>query len=89
MKDGRRPYQLAQDQGVYCVEMEAVGLVHDFPYLVIQGNYILMYLLGEVNHAKINYDQKKKELSEATYSQCCNISSERRVKTRNKKWPRN
>jgi nucleoside phosphorylase len=37
VKDGRRRDQLAQDFGVYCVEMEAAGLMNDFPCLVIRG----------------------------------------------------
>jgi nucleoside phosphorylase len=37
LKDGRRRDQLAQDLGVYCVEMEAAGLMNDFPCLVIRG----------------------------------------------------
>ncbi|KAF3012740.1 hypothetical protein E8E15_004199 [Penicillium rubens] len=37
VKDGRRRDQLAQDLGVYCVEMEAAGLMNDFPCLVIRG----------------------------------------------------
>ncbi|KAI9930158.1 hypothetical protein MW887_011968 [Aspergillus wentii] len=36
MKDGRRRDQLAQEFGVYCVEMEAAGL-KDYPCLVIRG----------------------------------------------------
>ncbi|KAJ9481399.1 hypothetical protein VN97_g12081 [Penicillium thymicola] len=37
VKDGRRRDQLAQDLGVYCVEMEAAGLMNDFPCPVIRG----------------------------------------------------
>ncbi|KAF7158691.1 hypothetical protein CNMCM6106_005481 [Aspergillus hiratsukae] len=37
VKDGRRRDQLAQGLGVYCVEMEAAGLMNDFPCLVIRG----------------------------------------------------
>lgn len=37
VKDGRRRDQLAQDLGVCCVEMEAAGLMNDFPCLVIRG----------------------------------------------------
>ncbi|CAG8212714.1 unnamed protein product [Penicillium nalgiovense] len=37
VKDGRRRDQLAQEFGVYCVEMEAAGLMNDFPCLVIRG----------------------------------------------------
>lgn len=37
VKDGRRRDQLARDLGVYCVEMEAAGLMNDFPCLVIRG----------------------------------------------------
>lgn len=37
VKDGRRRDQLAQHLGVYCVEMEAAGLLNDFPCLVIRG----------------------------------------------------
>ncbi|KAJ5732695.1 hypothetical protein N7493_004176 [Penicillium malachiteum] len=37
VKDGRRRDQLAQELGVYCVEMEAAGLMNDFPCLVIRG----------------------------------------------------
>ena len=37
VKEGRRRDQLAQDLGVYCVEMEAAGLMNDFPCLVIRG----------------------------------------------------
>ncbi|KAL2820650.1 hypothetical protein BJX63DRAFT_418288 [Aspergillus granulosus] len=37
VKDGRRRDQLAQDLGVSCVEMEAAGLINDFPCLVIRG----------------------------------------------------
>jgi nucleoside phosphorylase len=37
MKDGRRRDQLARDLGIYCVEMEAAGLMNDFPCLVIRG----------------------------------------------------
>ncbi|KAJ5898084.1 hypothetical protein N7504_008372 [Penicillium tannophilum] len=37
MKNGRMRDQLAQDLGVYCVEMEAAGLMNDFQCLVIRG----------------------------------------------------
>lgn len=37
VKDGRRRDQLARDLGLYCVEMEAAGLMNDFPCLVIRG----------------------------------------------------
>jgi nucleoside phosphorylase len=37
VKDGRRRDQLARDLGIYCVEMEAAGLMNDFPCLVIRG----------------------------------------------------
>ncbi|KAJ5134838.1 hypothetical protein N7526_006203 [Penicillium atrosanguineum] len=37
VKDGRRRDQLAKDLEVYCVEMEAAGLMNDFPCLVIRG----------------------------------------------------
>lgn len=37
VKDSRRRDQLARDFGVYCVEMEAAGLMNDFPCLVIRG----------------------------------------------------
>lgn len=37
VKDGRRRDQLAQELGIYCVEMEAAGLMNDFPCLVIRG----------------------------------------------------
>jgi nucleoside phosphorylase len=37
VKDGRRRDQLARDLGIYCVEMEAAGLMNDFPCLIIQG----------------------------------------------------
>ncbi|CRG88502.1 Nephrocystin-3 [Talaromyces islandicus] len=37
VKDGRRRDQLAQEFGVSCVEMEAAGLMNDFPCLVIRG----------------------------------------------------
>ncbi|KAL4937305.1 hypothetical protein BDV06DRAFT_215976 [Aspergillus oleicola] len=37
IKDGRRRDQLAQELGVHCVEMEAAGLMNDFPCLVIRG----------------------------------------------------
>ncbi|KAF7713078.1 Uncharacterized protein PECH_001999 [Penicillium ucsense] len=37
VKDGRRRDQLARDSGIYCVEMEAAGLMNDFPCLVIRG----------------------------------------------------
>jgi hypothetical protein len=37
VKDSLRRDQLAQDLGVYCVEMEAAGLMNDFPCLVIRG----------------------------------------------------
>jgi nucleoside phosphorylase len=37
VKDGRRRDRLAQDLGASCVEMEAAGLMNDFPCLVIRG----------------------------------------------------
>jgi nucleoside phosphorylase len=37
VKDGRQRDQLAKDLGVYCLEMEAAGLMNDFPCLVIRG----------------------------------------------------
>ncbi|KAJ5413807.1 hypothetical protein N7509_000434 [Penicillium cosmopolitanum] len=37
VKDGKRRDQLARDLGIYCVEMEAAGLMNDFPCLVIRG----------------------------------------------------
>ncbi|KAJ5973928.1 hypothetical protein N7481_011138 [Penicillium waksmanii] len=37
VKDSRRRDQLARDLGIYCVEMEAAGLMNDFPCLVIRG----------------------------------------------------
>jgi nucleoside phosphorylase len=37
VKDGRRRDQLARDLGICCVEMEAAGLMNDFPCLVIRG----------------------------------------------------
>ncbi|KAJ5987943.1 hypothetical protein N7481_003153 [Penicillium waksmanii] len=37
VKDARRRDQLAHDLGVYCVEMEAAGLMNGFPCLVIRG----------------------------------------------------
>ncbi|CAI7653531.1 unnamed protein product [Penicillium palitans] len=37
VKDGRRRDQLARDLGIYCVEMEAAGLIYNFPCLVIRG----------------------------------------------------
>lgn len=37
VEDGRRRDQLARELGVYCVEMEAAGLMNDFPCLVIRG----------------------------------------------------
>lgn len=37
VKDGKQRDQLAQDLGIYCVEMEAAGLMNDFPCLVIRG----------------------------------------------------
>ena len=37
VKDARRRDQLARDLGVLCVEMEAAGLMNDFPCLVIRG----------------------------------------------------
>ncbi|KAJ5100914.1 hypothetical protein N7456_006966 [Penicillium angulare] len=37
VKDGRRRDQLGQDLGVSCVEMEAAGLMNDFPCVVIRG----------------------------------------------------
>ncbi|KAJ6003150.1 hypothetical protein N7451_005697 [Penicillium sp. IBT 35674x] len=37
MKDSRRRDQLVRDLGVSCVDMEAAGLMNDFPCLVIRG----------------------------------------------------
>jgi nucleoside phosphorylase len=37
VKDGRRRDQLARELGIHCVEMEAAGLMNDFPCLVIRG----------------------------------------------------
>lgn len=37
VKDGRRRDQLACNLGIYCVEMEAAGLMNDFPCLAIRG----------------------------------------------------
>ncbi|KAE8132447.1 nucleoside phosphorylase domain-containing protein [Aspergillus pseudotamarii] len=37
VKDGRRRDQLARDLGIYCIEMEAAGLMDEFPCLVIRG----------------------------------------------------
>ncbi|KAJ5335777.1 uncharacterized protein N7506_005713 [Penicillium brevicompactum] len=37
VKDGRRRDQLGRDLGVLCVEMEAAGLMNDFPCLVVRG----------------------------------------------------
>ncbi|KAJ5773565.1 hypothetical protein N7457_008461 [Penicillium paradoxum] len=37
VKDSKLRDQLAQDLDVYCVEMEAAGLMNDFPCLVIRG----------------------------------------------------
>ncbi|CAG8293488.1 unnamed protein product, partial [Penicillium salamii] len=37
VKDGRRRDELARDLGVLCVEMEAAGLMNDFPCLVVRG----------------------------------------------------
>jgi nucleoside phosphorylase len=37
VKDGKQRDQLAQELGVLCVEMEAAGLMNDFPCLVIRG----------------------------------------------------
>lgn len=37
VKDGKLRDQLAQDLGVCCVEMEAAGLMNDFPCMVIRG----------------------------------------------------
>ncbi|KAJ5335743.1 uncharacterized protein N7506_005679 [Penicillium brevicompactum] len=37
VKDGRRREELARDLRVLCVEMEAAGLMNDFPCLVIRG----------------------------------------------------
>ncbi|KAH0591637.1 hypothetical protein MHUMG1_10629 [Metarhizium humberi] len=37
VRDGMRRDQLARDLGIYCVEMEAAGLMNDFPCLVIRG----------------------------------------------------
>ncbi|KAE8410190.1 nucleoside phosphorylase domain-containing protein [Aspergillus pseudocaelatus] len=37
VKDGRQRDQLARDLGIFCVEMEAAGLMDEFPCLVIRG----------------------------------------------------
>ncbi|KAJ5151485.1 uncharacterized protein N7482_010737 [Penicillium canariense] len=37
VKHGRQRDRLARDLRIYCVEMEAVGLMNDFPCLVIRG----------------------------------------------------
>lgn len=37
VKDGQWRDQLAQDLGIYCVEMEAAGLMNDFPCLIVRG----------------------------------------------------
>lgn len=37
IKDSRRRDQLGRDLGVLCVEMEAAGLMDDFPCLVVRG----------------------------------------------------
>ncbi|KAJ5886400.1 uncharacterized protein N7473_009074 [Penicillium subrubescens] len=37
VKDGKRRDQLAREFGIYCVDMEAAGLMNDFPCLVIRG----------------------------------------------------
>ncbi|KAJ5781526.1 uncharacterized protein N7518_010009 [Penicillium psychrosexuale] len=37
VKDGRLRDRLARDLGVLCVEMEAAGLMNDYPYIVIRG----------------------------------------------------
>ncbi|KAJ5471508.1 hypothetical protein N7530_008865 [Penicillium desertorum] len=37
VRDGRRRDQLARELGVYCLEIEAAGLMNDFPCLVIRG----------------------------------------------------
>ncbi|KAJ5729398.1 uncharacterized protein N7483_003906 [Penicillium malachiteum] len=37
MKDGQMRYQMAQELKVCCVEMEAAGLMNDFPCIVIRG----------------------------------------------------
>lgn len=37
MKNGERRDQIAKDLGVICFEMEAAGLMNDFPCLVIRG----------------------------------------------------
>jgi nucleoside phosphorylase len=37
VKDGRQRDQLARDLGIFCVEMEAAGLMNDFPCLVVRG----------------------------------------------------
>jgi nucleoside phosphorylase len=37
VKDGMQRDKLARDLGIYCVEMEAAGLMNDFPCLVIRG----------------------------------------------------
>jgi nucleoside phosphorylase len=37
MKDGRKRDHLAQQVGILCFEMEAAGLMDNFPCLVIRG----------------------------------------------------
>lgn len=37
VKDGRWRDKLARDLGVYCLDMEAAGLLNDFPCLVVRG----------------------------------------------------
>jgi nucleoside phosphorylase len=37
MRHGVARDRLAREFGVLCFEMEAVGLVNDFPYLVVRG----------------------------------------------------
>ncbi|KAJ5202158.1 uncharacterized protein N7498_006821 [Penicillium cinerascens] len=39
IKDSRRRDQLARDLDIYCVEIEAAGLINNFPCLVIRGIY--------------------------------------------------
>lgn len=37
MKDGMKRDQLGEDHGALCIEMEAAGLMNDFPCLIIRG----------------------------------------------------
>lgn len=37
VKDARQRDKLARDLGVYCLDMEAAGLLNDFPCLVVRG----------------------------------------------------